>query len=85
MAGPAGPAKSHPYAADLRGPRVNHMANLEGKKRLVAALEESRLIEREIIKADRRKDEGSAERFITQMTLPRPAKPAADEPDPAAA
>jgi hypothetical protein len=60
------------------------MANLEGKKRLVAALEESRLIEREIIRADRRKDEGSAERFITHMTLPRPAMPSTEEPDAAA-
>jgi hypothetical protein len=60
------------------------MGNLEGKKRLAAALEESRLIEREIIKADRRKDEGSAERFITRMTIPRPAKPSTDEPDSAA-
>jgi hypothetical protein len=60
------------------------MGNLEGKKRLAAALEESRLIEREIIKADRRKDEGSEERFITQMTIPRPAKPRNDEADPAA-
>ena len=57
------------------------MANLEGKKRLAAALEESRLIEKEIIEADRKKDEASSERFVAQMTIPRPTPAEAVGPD----
>jgi hypothetical protein len=57
------------------------MGSLEGKQRLAAALEESRLIEKEIIDADRLKDEASAERFVARMTIPRPAPAEAAVPD----